>query len=320
MAKTTNDLLSTAPLALSATEKFIARWRLSGASERANYQFFLTELCDLLGVEKPKPATASVHEASYTFERPVLFNDGEGKTTTNFIDLYKQHCFVLEAKQGSDKAAISEAELLGGEKQKTKTGTATRDTLTWEREMKKAKEQALRYARSLPSTEGWPPFLVVVDVGYCIDLYADFTRQGKTYVPFPDPQAYRIALADLHKEEIQQRLRLLFTNPLELDPSKRAAKVTRELAERLAKLASLLEASGHTPEKVAGFLMRCLFTMFAEDVKLLPERSFTKLLQNYRTNLQYLPQALQALWTTMDRGGFDPALRTTIPQFNGFLF
>lgn len=204
------------------------------------------------------------------------------KTTTNFIDLYKQHCFVLEAKQGSDKSVISEAELLGADKAKTKTGTATRDTRTWDREMKKAKEQALRYARSLPSSEGWPPFLVVVDVGFCIDLYSDFARQGKNYIPFPDPVNYRIPLADLEKAEIQQRLKLLFTDPLELDPSKRAAKVTRELAERLAKLASLLEQSGHSPEKVAGFLMRCLFTMFAEDVLLLPEKSFTRLLQEYK--------------------------------------
>ena len=303
-----------------AIEQFINRWRTSGASERANYQLFLTELCALLGVEKPKPASANVLEASYTFERPVTFNDGEGKTTTNFIDLYKQHCFVLEAKQGSDKTTTSEADILGTAKAKTKTGTATRETRLWEQEMKKAKEQALRYARSLPTDEGWPPFLVVADIGYCIDLYADFARQGKTYVPFPDPKNYRIFLSDLHKEEVRERLRLLFTAPLELDPSKRAARVTRELAERLAALATLLEASGHSPEKVAGFLMRCLFTMFAEDVKLLPEKSFTRLLQDYRTNLSLLPNALQALWASMDKGGFDPALRTLIPQFNGFLF
>jgi hypothetical protein len=315
-----NEPVNSTTSAKTPFENFIIRWKASGASERANYQLFLTELCELLGVEKPKPASANVKEAAYTFERPVLFDDGEGKTTTNFIDLYKQHCFVLEAKQGSDKATITEAELLGAARAKTKTGTATRDTRNWEREMKKAKEQALRYARSLPAEEGWPPFLVVVDVGYCIDLYADFARQGKIYVPFPDPQNYRILLADLHREEIQQRLQQLFTNPLELDPSKRAARVTRELAERLAKLASLFEASGHAPEKVAGFLMRCLFTMFAEDVQLLPERSFTKLLQDYRTNLTLLPDAMQALWASMDRGGFDPALRTRIRQFNGFLF
>lgn len=301
-------------------EQFISRWKVSGASERANYQLFLTELCELLGVEKPRPASDKVHEATYTFERPVIFDDGEGKTSTNFIDLYKKDCFVLEAKQGSDKAEATEGELLGGSKVRTKTGTATRDTRTWEREMKKAKEQALRYARSLPTSEGWPPFLAVVDVGYCIDLYADFARQGKTYVPFPDPTSYRITLEDLHREEIRDRLRLLFSEPLELDPSRRAARVTRELAGRLAKLAASLEQAGHQPEQVAGFLMRCLFTMFAEDVQLLPDNSFTKLLQDYRQNIQYFPDALRALWQTMDKGGFDPALRTHIPQFNGYLF
>lgn len=39
-------------------ENFIARWKASGASERASYQLFLTELCELLDVEKPMPTTA----------------------------------------------------------------------------------------------------------------------------------------------------------------------------------------------------------------------------------------------------------------------
>ncbi|GAA4443340.1 hypothetical protein GCM10023188_43930 [Pontibacter saemangeumensis] len=134
-----------------AIAQFISRWKASGASERTNYQLFLSELCELLGVENPRPASDKVHEATYTFERPVVFDDGEGKTSTNFIDLYKKDCFVLDAKQGSDKAYLSEAEMLGAERVKTKSGTASRDTRTWDREMKKAKEQALRYARSLPA-------------------------------------------------------------------------------------------------------------------------------------------------------------------------
>jgi hypothetical protein len=105
-------------------------------------------------------------------------------------------------------------------------------------------------------------------------------------------------------------LRLLFSTPLELDPSSRAARVTHTLAERLAKLAASLEGTGHDPEQVSRFLMRCLFTMFAEDVELLPQKSFTRLLQDYRNNLLYFPDALRALWENMDRGGFDPALRT----------
>lgn len=310
----------TSAVTIPNAENFISRWQKSGASERANYQLFLSELCDLLGVEKPRPATDKTHEATYCFERPVKLNDGEGKTTTNFIDLYKQDCFVLEAKQGADKAVITEADMLGASKVKSKTGTATRETRNWEREMKKAREQALRYARALPVEAGWPPFLVVVDVGYCIDLYADFARQGKTYLPFPNPLTYRIKLTDLSDEQTRERLRILFTDPLALDPGRRAARVTRELAARLAKLASLLETAGHTPEAVAGYLMRCLFTMFAEDVGLLPEHSFIRLLKAYKDKPGLLPQALQALWTSMDRGGFDAGLHTLIPQFNGFLF
>ena len=39
-------------------DAFIARWAASGAAERANYQLFLSELCDLLGVARLQPATA----------------------------------------------------------------------------------------------------------------------------------------------------------------------------------------------------------------------------------------------------------------------
>jgi hypothetical protein len=34
---------------------FIDRWKNSGAAKRANYQLFLSELCDVLGVPRPDP-------------------------------------------------------------------------------------------------------------------------------------------------------------------------------------------------------------------------------------------------------------------------
>lgn len=41
-------------------EAFVARWQgQEGGQERANYALFLTELCDLLGVEHPAPAAAT---------------------------------------------------------------------------------------------------------------------------------------------------------------------------------------------------------------------------------------------------------------------
>lgn len=126
---------------------------------------------------------------------------------------------------------------------------------------------AERLARALPTDEGWPPFLIVVDVGHTIELFADFTRAGKTYLPFPDPATFRITLDEtkamwpkLTEPEQQAKLKAVWTDPLSLDPSRRSAKVTRELADRLTELAKSLEASKSTPAQVAQFLMRCLFT------------------------------------------------------------
>jgi hypothetical protein len=41
-------------------EAFILRWQgREGGQERANYALFLTELCDLLGLPHPDPASAA---------------------------------------------------------------------------------------------------------------------------------------------------------------------------------------------------------------------------------------------------------------------
>ncbi|MGA2051220.1 MAG: hypothetical protein ABSG96_26315, partial [Terracidiphilus sp.] len=53
-------------------------------------------------------------------------------------------------------------------------------------------------------------------------------------------------------------------DPLSLDPSRETAKVTREVAGKLAVLARNLE-SHYPPKQVAEFLTRCIFTSFAED-------------------------------------------------------
>lgn len=59
--------------------------------------------------------------------------------------------------------------------------------------------QAEKYARALPASEGRPPFVLVVDVGNVIELYAEFSRSGATYTPFPAPRSHRIKLAELAK-------------------------------------------------------------------------------------------------------------------------
>jgi len=95
-------------------EVFINRWLSSAASERANYQLFLSELCDVLNVSRPNPAGPDHAKNAYVFERGVVFHHGDGTQTTGSIDLYKRECFVLEAKQGSDQKSAADLPLFGG--------------------------------------------------------------------------------------------------------------------------------------------------------------------------------------------------------------
>jgi hypothetical protein len=171
----------------------------------------------------------------------------------------------------------------------------------------------------LPISEGWPPFLVVVDVGHSIELYADFSQTGKAYLPFPDPRTFRILHEQLEQVAIKARLRAVWLDPLSLDPSRETAKVTREVAGKLAVLARNLELH-HPPKQVAEFLTRCIFTSFAEDVNLLPERSWLNLLESLRDDVGNFPPMAEALWQTMNEGGFSPILRAHILKFNGGLF
>lgn len=159
--------------AAAAISDFIHRWKPSGASERANYVPFLSELCNLLGVPQPEPTTPDVTQNAYVFEREVTFHHTDGTTTTGRIDLYKRGSFVLEAKQGSDQAdaeAAAEAKALAPKSpvKKSKKGTAIRGTKSWDDAMVKARGQADRYARALPVEEGWPPFLVVLTFDFSV--------------------------------------------------------------------------------------------------------------------------------------------------------
>ena len=304
----------------ASLQTFIARWHTSGAAERANYQLFLAELCAVLDVPAPDPSSPVEAENAYVFEKAVPLPHG----TTGRIDLYRRGCFVLEAKQGSDRAEPGGVFSQEAERQLRgrKRGTAVRGTAAWDTAMARAHQQAQSYARNLPVEEvrdGRPPFLIIVDVGQSIALYAEFSRSGGNYIPFPDPAHYRISLDDLADPEVRALLAAAWLDPLSLDPARRSARVTREIADRLARLAQSLEP-GHAPAEVAGFLMRCLFTMFAEDVSLLPKGAFTQLLADSRRNAASFPPLVEELWRTMASGGFSVALRVAVPHFNGGLF
>jgi hypothetical protein len=280
-------------------ETFIGKWIGSGRAERAHKDIFLLELCDALEVECPDRTTGDPERDRYCFERSVVKALEGGGTSTGKIDLYKHDCFVLEAKRGCEPGRR-----LGG--------AGRQGSRSWHNRMRDAYGQARSYASRLRRP---PPFLLVCDIGHCFDLYAAF--DGTTdYREFPDGRRSRIYLADL--AEHRELLWAIFEDPWSLDPARRKLRVTREIAGDVARLAQQLEARA-SPDTVVLFLMRCLFTLFAEDVGLLPERTFRDALAIWwRPDPSSFPVGVASLWTAMRDGGQWVSGR--IRRFGGALF
>lgn len=304
-------------------EALITEAKASGGSELANFQPFIIGLCEALGLDRPAMALEQNDLNDYVFERRVDFKHPDGSRTAGRIDCYRRGHFILEGKQSgkrqTTKISADQLALIPEDAAQFKPGQAKRGTRGWDQVMLAARKQAEDYARALPVEHGYPPFLLVVDVGHVIEVYADFSGQGKNYAHFPDRQSYRIDMDDLRDPKVQGRLRAIWTDPLSLDPTRISAEVTRDIAERLAKIAKRLEGK-HDAKDVAEFLMRCLFTMFAEDVKLIPEKGFHKLLGQMKDTPEHFAAALESLWAVMDSGGYAPHLNATLKKFNGSLF
>ena len=292
----------------SSVETFISRWQNSGAAERSNYALFLSELCDLLEVERPQPSSEHNNQNDYVIDRAFTRKDKDDNNSTVYLDLYKRGHFVLETKQGSNES--------GG-----KVGHGKRGTKGWDKALDKAYHQARAYIRDLPAEHGRPPFLIVADVGHCFDVYAEFTGTGGTYLAYPNPSKRRIFLEDLKLPETRELLKTIWSTPHKLDPSKHAAKVTREVADTLALLATSLEKEKHDPQTIATFLQRILFTLFAEDIGLLPEKAFENLLISIKDTPKGFPVMVSSLWKEMATGTeFSTILHKEIAYFNGGLF
>ncbi|MGB3262874.1 MAG: DNA methyltransferase [Microcoleus sp.] len=276
-------------------ETFIARWAGSSGNERANYQLFFAEMSDALGVDRPIDK-GRIPNDPYCFDKDVKIFHPSGKVTPGFIDFHKAEHFLIEAKQGGTTG---------------KKGTAKRGTNTYLREMEKAFVQAVAYTRSLSSK---PPFLLTCDIGDHFELWMGFSGDYGGY-----GARREIGLTELRKADVFDLFVDIFTNPQQRNPEKIAARVTREVAADLAELAKGMEANVD-PQQVAQFLMRCIFTMFAEDVGLLKEHLFTKALETrWILNPKMFKPEVEALWEAMNEGtsfGFHGQLL----RFNGGLF
>ena len=260
------------------------RWAVAKPAERANAQSYIIELCDALAVEPPRPAGSG-----YEFEFAIKLTTRDGTEAQGFVDCYKEGHFVLEAKDYEEGRS--------------------NDVL-----LRKAYGQARTYAAHDPSGVA-PPYLMVLDVGKTLLVW---DRWAGTFGGFA--AARRIDLTRLHERaEDAALLADIWTNPSLRDPRTMSQAVTKDIARHLAELAASLEDREFDQERVARFLMRAVFTMFAEDVGLLPDEPFRRLLHDVAIPApDEFPGAAEELWRAMDEGrrfGFRKLLR-----FNGHFF
>jgi type II restriction/modification system DNA methylase subunit YeeA len=172
-------------------------------------------------------------------------------------------------------------------------------------DLDKAYAQLLLYRDALQN----PPVLVVSDINNIV------IRTNYTNLP---TRTITLTLDDLLKPESLKVLRAVFFNPDELKPRETVAGVTEEAARHFSKLAGILRKYGEDPQQVAHFLIRLLFCLFAEDIGLLPEKLFLRLLDQTRRNARDFAGVLKQLFAAMKSGGFFGSDR--ILHFNGGLF
>lgn len=171
--------------------------------------------------------------------------------------------------------------------------------------LQRAYEQLKMYADALQN----PPLLVVSDL-QTIVIHTNFTNTIKREIRFTVEE-----LVDFDKRQI---LEAVFRNPEALRPGITRAEITQKAAEKFATLAEVLRGRGHDTRTVAHFLNRLLFCMFAEDIGLLPDKLFTKLVERSQTDADLFEQRSRQLFAAMNTGG-DVAFEN-IEWFNGGLF
>jgi hypothetical protein len=172
-------------------------------------------------------------------------------------------------------------------------------------DLDKAYEQLLLYRDALKN----PPLLVVSDIDHIIIR--------TNYVNFSN-STYTITLDDILNPESLRILKLVFFDPEQLKPKETVESVTKEAATKFAHLADNLRRYGHDNQIIAHFLIRLLFCLFAEDIGLLPEKMFPRMLAQTRRNSKDFAEVLSQLFRAMKTGGYFGSDK--ILYFNGGLF
>ena len=185
-----------------------------------------------------------------------------------------------------------------------------RHCFAWEykgkhKDLNAAFNQLRQYALALEN----PPLLIVSDMAR-FRIYTNWTNSVSV--------RHEFALEDLADAAVRDKLKWAMSEPERLRPGESRQALTERAATAFAALAQALRARGHDPQQVAHFVNRLVFCMFAEDVGLLPNEMFTRMLDHSRRRPQDFAAMARELFGAMAAGGrvgFE-----TVAWFNGGLF
>ena len=279
--------------------EFKKKWSRYTGKESSAYKEHFNDLCRLLGHPTPVEADPSGNDF---------------------------FCF--------QKGVIKDAELLGldaaDHDARPRKGFADvwkKDCFGWEykgkhKNLEKAYDQLKLYRESLFN----PPLLIVCD----FDRYIIKTNFNGTV-----PNEFEFTNDQIDDPKIIELLRHVFRDPDYLRPLRTTARVTEELAEKIAAVARSLQGRESVELedaftrrelqvaqkknlRIARFLNRIVFCFFAEDTGLLPKNLFSEIAKVGLESKQEFTESLEQLFRVMAKGGmFGPR---KIRHFNGHLF
>ncbi len=268
--------------------EFVRKWQAAKGAERQHAQEHFIDLCNL--IHEPTPATADPSGDFYGFEKGAVTSGGDG-----FADVWLKNHFAWEYK---------------GKK----------------KDLGAAYKQVSDYRESL----GNPPLLVVCDFDR-FEVHTNWTNNESWIYTFSNadiaadgPVEIRtitgVPPADSPKLTAIRVLKALWAEPDLLKPTRTTAAITEEAASIFGKIAKELRKWGVDDMRVARFITKVVFCMFASDVGLLPRTVFSDLLSApaSRQDNKTFRQTLGNLFRVMDTGGQFGV--PTIPHFNGRLF
>ncbi len=165
--------------------------------------------------------------------------------------------------------------------------------------------QLRQYALALEN----PPLLIVSNMKR-IRICTNWTNSVS--------ETHEFGLEDLSNARVRDRLKWAMSDPERLRPGESRQAVTERAAATFAEIAQWLRDQRHDPQAVAHFVNRLVFCLFAEDVGLLPNNMFTRMLRRSRQDPEQFAVYASQLFGAMAYGGdigFEP-----VAWFNGGLF